>query len=752
MRAADLARVAHGVIASTFVVCAAHAGAASPAGDTVIRVEPEYQLYTKSSAQPKVARADPSTIHAVRLEAVAANALEKSARATGPGVPLQVGFARDVSELSDAIHTISTITWRTLQGGQAVGALSVTSPSAASLRAGLRVKAIPAGALVRFYAPGSSEVYEVSAEDIQENVGRIVKAGELQESSLLYWSPAIEGDTVVVEIELPVGETPSHLDLAVPSVSHLVTSPAREFAMPVTKAGSASCENDVMCYQNDWGNESNSVARILFVDGGSSFLCSGTLLNDLDTSTQIPYFLTANHCINSQAAASSIQSRWFYRASACNSGVAGTSVNLAGGATLLYNSATTDTSLVRFAGTPPGGAMYAGWSVGTALGSGASVTGIHHPGGDLQKISFGNIAGFETCSPAVNESFSCNRSTASASTFLAVNWTSGLTEPGSSGSGLFLNNGHYLVGQLYGGSGSTCTSAGAVASGTDSYGRFDVAYNAGLYTYLGGTPSSTTGGGTSGSGTTGAPPPPSTATPTLNYTALWWNPTESGWGLSINQHGSTLFAAWYEYSSSGNPRWIVMPGGSWSTPTTVTGTLYQTSGPASTQPYNASQVVATAVGTATINFIAADRAVLTYNVNGVSGTKAIQAQNFGTPASTAVTQYNDLWWNSTESGWGVSIAQQGTTLFSVVYTYGQFGQPQWYVMPGGTWNGTTYSGPLYATTAAPGDFFGGAFDASAVGVTPVGTMSIAFSGNANATLSYTVNGQVFNKAIARQAF
>ncbi len=58
-------------------------------------------------------------------------------------------------------------------------------------------------------------------------------------------------------------------------------------------------------------------------------------------------------------------------------------------------------------------------------------------------------------------------------------WSQGLTEGGSSGSGLFLNNGHYLVGQLYGGS-SLCGSS----SGPDFYGRFDVAYNAALSQWL----------------------------------------------------------------------------------------------------------------------------------------------------------------------------------------------------------------------------------------------------------------------------
>jgi len=744
MNRAILAHAARAAWAFVFVAFTAPAFAASPASDTAVRAEPEYQPYSQVEAARKFRRADPSRVHNVTLAPLSVG---KAAPSGGSGTPLQVGFGRDVADLSDGARTQTALQWHTLADGAVVAAMSVTSPGAASVRAGLRVKAMPAGTLVRFYAPGDTDATEVTAEEIQENVGRSLHAGETSESSLLYWSPLVEGATLVVEVELPAGQVPAHLDLAVPAVSHLVTSPSMNFVVPTVKAGSAACENDVMCYQATWATESNATARILFADGGASYLCTATLMVDLDTSTTIPYLLTANHCINNQPAASSIQSFWFYRASACNSGVKGSSVTLNGVATLLYNSATTDTSLVRLSATPPGGAMYAGWSVGSAAGVGAGVTGIHHPRGDLQKISFGSIVGYTTCQASGTDQFSCNGANSSTGTFMDVQWSSGMTEAGSSGSGLFLDNGHYLVGQLYGGDGTGCTN-----TGTDTYGRFDVAYRAGLYQFLGGTPSGGGTGGSVGSGGSGGTAPPPSFTPALNYTSLWWNPSESGWGLSINQHGSALFAAWYAYGVGGTPTWLVMPGGTWTSTKSITGDLYATSGPSSTGPYDASQVTSTKVGTATLSFSAADRGVLSYTVNGVSGTKAIQKQSFGVADATAVASYGDLWWNPSESGWGLSIAQQYRTLFSVLYTYGPYGGPIWYVMPGGSWNGTTYSGPLYRTNAAPGNFYGGAFNPAAVGVASVGTMSIAFSGTGSATLTYSVDGQVYTKSIAREPF
>jgi hypothetical protein len=465
--------------------------------------------------------------------------------------------------------------------------------------------------------------------------------------------------------------------------------------------------------------------------------------------SSIPYFLTANHCVSTQASASSVQSYWFYRATACNSGVRGASRTVSGGAALLYSSGATDTALLRLNGTPPGGAVYAGWLVGSPPSTGANVAGIHHPTGDLQKISVGNLTRYASCTPTSSGEFSCRYVASGSGTFYEAVWNRGITEPGSSGSGLFVENGHYLIGQLYGGS-QSCT-----ASGSDFYGRFDVAYNAGLANYLGGA--STSGGASSPTPSptptpTPTPAGPAVYTPTLNYSALWWNPAESGWGLSITQHNAAMFAAWFVYGASGEPMWVVMPGGTWTSPTTFAGDLYTTTGPPSGAAFDPSRVTTTRVGSAMLNFSGPDTGVLNYAVAGVPGTKAIRKQPFGVVDSAPVASYGDLWWNAAESGWGLSINQQYRTLFAVWYAYGPYGTPVWYVLPGGSWSGDTYSGTLYRTASAPQPFFGAPFDAARVGSTPVGSMSLRFLGSNAATMSYTIDGVSGSKSITRQPF
>ena len=167
---------------------------------------------------------------------------------------------------------------------------------------------------------------------------------------------------------------------------------------------------------------------------------------------------------------------WFYRSSACNSGRPYEGAQrLNGGATLLYAEAATDASFLRLNAPPPQGVLFAGSYFG-AVAAGARVVGIHHAKGDLQKVSDGSVLGFENCS--LEE---CVGSTPQAGRFMAVKWSAGITQGGSSGSGVFLPIGgkRYVVGQLLGGA-SSCQTPDA----KDYYGRFDMAFRDGLKTWL----------------------------------------------------------------------------------------------------------------------------------------------------------------------------------------------------------------------------------------------------------------------------
>jgi hypothetical protein len=232
-----------------------------------------------------------------------------------------------------------------------------------------------------------------------------------------------------------------------------------------------------------------------------------------------------------------------------------------------------------------------------------------------------------------------------------------------------------------------------------------------------------------------------------NYEDLWWSGTaENGWGMSITQHRSTLFIAFYIYDAQGRPQWLVMPGGAWNANfTAYTGLLYQPNGPWYGN-YDASRfVVNPSVGTATVAFTGQSTATLTYTINGVSGSKAIQRQVFGPVDPLPVGSFTDLWWGgAAENGWGVAITQQYRKIFAVWYTYDTAGRTVWYVMPDGTWTtATPIAERRIARRARPG---WACPTAARLQRHPVGTVTFPFTDINNAVMTYNVDGVSQSKA------
>lgn len=221
-----------------------------------------------------------------------------------------------------------------------------------------------------------------------------------------------------------------------------------------------------------------------------------------------------------------------------------------------------------------------------------------------------------------------------------------------------------------------------------------------------------------------------------NYSDIWWNPSESGWGVTIADHETNIFGVMYAYRSDSRPVWYTIPGGTFSQGRRIfQGDVYVTKGPPYTNPvFDSSQVTATKVGTASFDFsppgLASGTALFSYVINGVAQTKQIQRQSFGSAPPNWGTDHTDLWFNGSESGWGIALAQHGNNIFGVWYAYDTDGEPLWFVLPGGTFSGaTSFSGSLYRTT---GPYFGNTtFDPSAVVVTQVGSASITFDSTAS---------------------
>jgi hypothetical protein len=391
------------------------------------------------------------------------------------GGAMQVGAQRLSAKTATADALASQLQWSTTASGGLAAAISVRSEGAYGVRLGVEMNQLPGSALLRVYAQNNrAGSYEIAGQRILQVLQANLDAGDSSTDGRTWWTPDTGGDEVTLEIELPPGIAADTLRIAIPRVMHvhenlsLPLESEMQFSAQLNE--SLSCQLDSTCY-DEYSAQRNAVARMLYIKDGRGYVCTGTLLNDT-AGSGTPYFVTANHCISSQTVASTLETSWFYRTPSCNSRTlsSGNKV-LRNGATLLYATATYDGALMRLNDTPPAGAVFSGWTTQT-LTNGASIVGIHHPRGDLQKISFGTVYGSVACEPSGEGTMRCTNDSEGSGGFNLVTWNKGLTQPGSSGSGLFLQG--RLAGTLYGGDDQTCTASG----GTSIYGRFDLLFPA----------------------------------------------------------------------------------------------------------------------------------------------------------------------------------------------------------------------------------------------------------------------------------
>jgi hypothetical protein len=169
------------------------------------------------------------------------------------------------------------------------------------------------------------------------------------------------------------------------------------------------------------------------------------------------------------------------------------------------------------------------------------------------------------------------------------------------------------------------------------------------------------------------------------------------------------------------------------------------------------------VGGGTLNYAMVDQ--LTFASLPTDGVSALSrngsitpnvATNFaGSSASVtaAAINYQGLWYNPTEAGWGINFAHDGDTIFASWFTYDLTGKGTWLVMSAtktgpNTYNGSLIQGTGPAFDAVPFPPLGAPGGATVSGLSGTGTLT--FTDPNNAMFTYTVNGITQTKAIARQ--
>jgi hypothetical protein len=126
----------------------------------------------------------------------------------------------------------------------------------------------------------------------------------------------------------------------------------------------------------------------------------------------------------------------------------------------------------------------------------------------------------------------------------------------------------------------------------------------------------------------------------------------------------------------------------------------------------------------------------------------VYAQPFTLPTvTTAPTTINGLWWNPSESGWGVTFTQQSNIIFVTLFSYDNMGQARWYVASDCRVAGNGCSGDFYSVVGGGQPV--GAWNAN-LSVSRVGLFTANFTDINNGSVSYSINGVNGSKTITRQ--
>lgn len=122
----------------------------------------------------------------------------------------------------------------------------------------------------------------------------------------------------------------------------------------------------------------------------------------------------------------------------------------------------------------------------------------------------------------------------------------------------------------------------------------------------------------------------------LDMSDLWWNPNESGWGVTLTHQGEILFVTLYVYGPDGKATWFGAPNvpftGNTAQGASFSGQLYQVNGPFYAANFDPSTLTARPVGNVTVTATSPSTATLQYTVDGVQISKTIERQTWRTNA------------------------------------------------------------------------------------------------------------------------
>ena len=376
------------------------------------------------------------------------------------GMPPRFGYLRQVN-----YNLKNSGTWTNLSNGDKLWRLKVVCPGALSVNF----------LYDKFWLPEGGKLFVYSA-DKKHHIGAFTSRNNKgdKENARGFATGLVYGSEVILEYYQPK----EVVDDAIISISFVVHG--YRFVMIGDRGGygdSGTCQVNVNCSEGqNWQEEKRAVAFIV-VNGNR--ICTGSLINNT-VNDHKPYLLTGNHCLvggSNHPRPDAVSAPnldyylfyWNYEAPGCYyNGPEPADTFCTHGATVIANYNLSDFALLRLTEDPKNHSgyipYYLGWD--RSGNSGGAGVCIHHPKGDVKKIS-------SVDSIPISAAYFDHPEPVEA--HWEVKWKltpsgHGTTEGGSSGSAL-LNAEHKVIGQLHGGL-SDCDHK----MDPDYYGKFDVSW------------------------------------------------------------------------------------------------------------------------------------------------------------------------------------------------------------------------------------------------------------------------------------
>ncbi len=369
------------------------------------------------------------------------------------------------------ISIVDDGTYQLLEDSTRVWLVRVQSESAYALQFYFSEFILPDGAQLFMYNEDQSMVLGAYTSD--NNPGDIV-------NDLKFGIEYIDGNSIVLEYHEPNWVDFTGI-LYIGKVVHVFRD---MFSRAAPDYGTSDpCHINVRCTNHTagWVREISSVALIQMYDNTFNLAgtCSGTLINNVDN-TGDPLFLTASHCADNieTGAHDNTFPIWVFKfghqtgfcSPPANYQYAYRGFSVSGASQVARQHSggpQSDYLLLRLNATvndfDEQEICYAGWvNFDSYDGNVNEAVGIHHPNGDVKKFS-------KTETPTQSTEYSQTVNYDQYEYVRVVDWTHGVTAPGSSGSPLF-NTVHQIIGQLRGG-GSECVGSTGDNGKSDWYGK-----------------------------------------------------------------------------------------------------------------------------------------------------------------------------------------------------------------------------------------------------------------------------------------